>query len=68
MTWKYITKDSNGIFEGVKVQQTYLKGWLKVFGVLEGQIEDSSQPLVKISVLLHETPVVTHKTLDTRWH
>lgn len=41
---------------------------MEVFGVLEGQIEDSSQPLIKILALLHKTIIVPHKILETRWH
>lgn len=47
-------------------ENTYLECRTEVFGVLKGLIEDSCQPLVKISALFHETHVVTHKILDTR--
>lgn len=33
---------------------------------MEGQIEDSSQPLVKVSAMLHETSEVKHKILAKR--
>lgn len=47
-------------------ENTNLECRIEVFGVLEGLIEDSCQPLVKISALLHEMHVETHKILDTR--
>lgn len=47
-------------------EHTYLECRIEVFGVLKGLIEDSCEPLVKISALLHETHVVTLKILSTR--
>lgn len=46
--------------------ETNLKSRLEVFGVLESQIENSPEPLVKVSGLLHEMLVVMHEILDTR--
>lgn len=53
-------------FLDVNEEDLYLKGRIQVFGVVKGQIEDSPQPLVKIFVLLHKTPVMTHKILGKK--
>lgn len=39
---------------------------MKIFAVLEGQIEDGPQPLIKIFALVHKMIVVLHKVLETR--
>lgn len=58
-----------GAFENMLCfhKYTYLERGIEVFRVLKSLVEDSSQPLVKIFALLHETHVVTHEILGTRW-
>lgn len=47
-------------------EYTNLECRIKIFGVMKGLIEDSSQSLVKISALLHETLIMAHKILGIR--